>query len=107
MEVIFFYAEWCGHCENMQGKWTSFVNANKGKGIAFKKIESEVIPPKFSGLVDGFPTFVVFKNGKVVKKVSGEQDDLQFLLAHASGDARGSARRRHTRRTRRTRRLRR
>ena len=103
MEVIFFYADWCGHCENMQYKWTKFVNANKGSGIAFKKIESEVIPSKFSGLVDGFPTFVVFKDGKVVKKLSGEQDDLQFLLRGGAG----GRRRRHTRRTRRTRRLRR
>jgi thiol-disulfide isomerase/thioredoxin len=101
--IIFFYADWCGHCERMQEPWNKFVASHKSdKLITTEKIESEKIPSKYSSIVNGFPCFAVFVNDKLFKKLEGEQDNLEELLtpAPAGGKRRSGSRGGLTRRVR-------
>lgn len=88
--IIFFYADWCGHCQRMQEPWNKFVATHKSdKSITTEKIESEKIPSKYGSIVNGFPCFAVFVNDKLVKKLEGEQDNLEDLLATSTTSAGG------------------
>ena len=56
--IVFFYANWCGHCNKMKDEWNKFENEYNGKnGIKVIKIENEEDKSlmKLHG-VNGFPT---------------------------------------------------
>ena len=56
--IVFFYANWCGHCNKMKDEWNKFENEYNGKnGIKVIKIENKEDKSlmKLHG-VNGFPT---------------------------------------------------
>ena len=65
-----FHASWCPHCVNS----VAFVEelANKYDTIRFVQIDFDANKDLVQEYgVDGFPTFIVFKEGKIAEKISG------------------------------------
>ena len=75
---VWFYAEWCGHCRDMHHDWEELTN-NNTHNVNLAKIEHDYVsgvennPP-----VQGYPTIVLYKNGKVVGIYQGERKQEAF-----------------------------
>lgn len=99
--AIFYYAEWCPHCKNMQKPWSELdkENSNTAK---FVKMESKHMPedlhiPK----MEGYPHYVLVKGGMVSRSFGGEMPKEQ-LKAKLLGGLRGGRRRTRASKLRRT-----
>lgn len=75
---VWFYAEWCGHCRDMHNDWEELKNNNR-HNVRLAKVEHDFVsgiennPP-----VQGYPTIVLYKNGKVVGIYQGERKQEAF-----------------------------
>ena len=70
--LVDFFATWCGPCQMMAPIIDEMVNEYKDKGIKIGKLnidENQEIAFKYN--VMSIPTFLIFKNGKVVAKKAG------------------------------------
>ena len=76
LKLVDFYTTWCGYCKNQDlvlkelsdnGFWIGKVDCDKNQ-----KIASDYG-------VTGFPSFVLFKNGKTEAKFSGYHTKSQLL----------------------------
>ena len=64
---IEFYAPWCGHCKKLAPTWEEVATELKGK-VNVAKVdvtENQALGQQFG--VKGFPTLLLFKNGKMEK----------------------------------------
>lgn len=66
LKLVEFYTTWCGYCkkqkpelEKLEKIWIGLVDAD----------ESPAIAAKYD--VSGFPTFIIFKDGKALDRFSG------------------------------------
>lgn len=75
--VILYYADWCPHCQTMKPEWDKFAQSGK---VNCAEIESKQLDqlPEHKGNVQGFPTIVMSKNGKVVETYQGERSQKGF-----------------------------
>ena len=85
--LIWFYADWCGHCTDMKPEWDLLEKRcknNKKLNVAkVKDTLKENISPNMSNNVMGFPTIRFFNNGKLQDEYSGNRNNnafLEFLL---------------------------
>lgn len=72
--LVLLYADWCGHCKKIEPEWSDASSKSNGRmlqrNVGAKDVSKETadenkeIMDKFN--VDGFPTILVFQNGKVV-----------------------------------------
>lgn len=72
--VVSFYAEWAPTCDEVGGKLKDFKK-DQGENIKMIKIDfdkNEVVARKLN--VVGVPTVILFKEGNVLYKSSGEVD---------------------------------
>ena len=74
LKLIEVYTTWCGYCqqqkselEQMDKVWIGIVDADKSPEIA-KKYQ-----------VSGFPTFLIFKDGKQIDRFSGLRDKEEIM----------------------------
>lgn len=74
--IVWFYAEWCGHCQAMKEEWEKFEDAmrNSSMDIYIAKVNDAYndkldIPHS----VSGFPTILYFENGVQKGTHSGER----------------------------------
>jgi thiol-disulfide isomerase/thioredoxin len=75
---VWYYAEWCGHCKNMEQEWKDF-STKPPKGINVAKIESTIIPQmKNDPGVVGYPTIKLYNNGNEVTNYDGERTAKSF-----------------------------
>lgn len=67
-KLVLFYADWCGHCKSMMKDWDEaskvvgggMIKINVGNGTdKDRDIMNEY-------MVEGFPTIIIFNNGKKV-----------------------------------------
>ena len=80
VKLVEFYTTWCGYCkkqklelEAMDKVWIGLIDADKEAAIAAKYN------------VSGFPTFLIFKNGKEVERFSGlkqKEDIMSRIMQH-------------------------
>lgn len=64
--LVLFYAPWCPHCKTMMGDWNRLRKRNMD-GLRIVKVNCDEQPKmaeKYN--VKGFPTIVLFKNGKKI-----------------------------------------
>lgn len=77
--LVDFYASWCPHCKNIAADVTAVSDALVGKAKVGKLDVDESPETAKKYEVRGTPTFIVFKNGQEVEKVSGERKK-DFLM---------------------------
>ncbi len=80
---VLVYAEWCGHCQNFKPEYIKF--ADKAQFIHVYALDSDLnenIKNSFDDSkfpIRGFPTLLLFKNGKPVEEYSGERTASALL----------------------------
>ena len=89
--VIYFYMIGCPHCEHMRPAWNDAKK--KMKGVEVKEKESQEVENGDS--VQSFPTIVLYKNGKEVKRMEGSREKGDDILKELKL-SRGSPRRGRT-----------
>ena len=79
--LIDFYADWCGPCKAMAPVVEELAKEYEGKAKVGKinTDENQDIAIEYS--VMSIPTFIVFKDGKAVKKMIGMQDKRTLIAA--------------------------
>lgn len=68
--IVDFWAEWCGPCKMMHPILESIENSRTD--IAIAKVNVDNVPElsvKYG--ITSIPTFILFKNGEIVKKAVG------------------------------------
>jgi protein disulfide-isomerase-like protein len=76
-KLVLFYADWCGHCKQFKPIWEETASEiNKGGkkimisvNVGEKDDMSSKLSEKYK--VDGFPTVVIFSNGKMTSSYDG------------------------------------
>lgn len=85
VELLDFYADWCGPCQVMEPIFEEVEEEYQGK-VEFKRIDVDKETQKAGEFqVFGIPTFVVMKDGKEVDRRSGampKQALKQWLDSH-------------------------
>jgi len=81
--LVDFYAPWCGPCQIMAPIVEEMIKENKDENVKIGKLnvdENQAVAGKYG--VMSIPTFLVFKNGKVVRnKVGyGDKEELEQLI---------------------------
>lgn len=79
---MFFYATWCGPCKTLAPMVEELANQYSGQ-IKFVKINADSAQTLLEHFdIQGFPTLLLFKNGKAIEKILGltTATDLQIRL---------------------------
>ncbi|MBQ6461435.1 thioredoxin [Candidatus Saccharibacteria bacterium] len=72
MEILDFYADWCGPCQMMKPIMEEFEKAHPEVKITAVNIdEDEEIADKYG--VSGIPCIVILKDGKEINRAVGVQ----------------------------------
>lgn len=83
--VVFFYMIGCPHCDAMRPAWNDAKKKLKSK-VEIKEVESKDVTSNDN--VSSFPTLVVLKDGKEVKRVEGKRTsggEIETALALRGG----------------------
>lgn len=97
--VVYFYMIGCPHCEAMRPAW---VHAKKTmKGVDVKEKESRDV--EMTDGVQSFPTIVMYKNGKEVKRIEGSREKGSQIVSELGLKRGNTLRRRSYRGKRKTR----
>lgn len=80
VKLIEFYTSWCGYCKKQQPEleamdkiWIGQIDADEEPSIAAKYN------------INAFPTFLIFKNGKLAERFSGmhkKEDLMARIMKH-------------------------
>jgi thioredoxin 1 len=73
--VFYFTADWCGPCKKVRPVVEELIKDGYSFQIIDVDIEKELVK-KFE--ISSVPTFVLFKNEKSVKRISGAQTKTQL-----------------------------
>ncbi len=81
---ILYYVEWCPHCKVVKPEWEKLQKDDELKMVEIKKVNCEENEDVVNELgIEGFPTILYTKNGKV-EPYNGEreyEEFKQFLLS--------------------------
>lgn len=84
-KLVWFYANWCGHCKSMAEGWdNACAKVNKENKTKMVKInvgennnDQKKIVDKYK--ITGYPTILVLDNGKIVNTYEGERNENSFI----------------------------
>ena len=82
--LVDFFASWCGPCQLMSPIVEEIIKENRDKNVKIGKLnidENQEIATQYDIL--GIPTFLVFKNGKVIDKKTNycDKEEIEQLIA--------------------------
>jgi len=83
-----FFVPWCGHCQRLAPIWEQLAYKAESATVKIAEVDCS----KYGKLcdqnkVDGYPTLILFKNGKRVQEYPGKRtvsELLAFVQKHAS-----------------------
>lgn len=78
MWLVWYFADWCGHCHSMKPEWDSLKNNNTHNVNLAKVRDDYQNKIGLDAPVQGYPTIILVKNGKVAKTFSGERTADSF-----------------------------
>lgn len=79
--LVDFHAEWCGPCKMMAPELKKFAQNNQDK-VRVLKVDIDKNQPTASEFnIQGVPTLILFKNGKVLWRQSGAMNSRQIADA--------------------------
>ena len=75
-QMVLFYADWCGHCNNFKPEWNKLKQTNDVPGVSFNDEDctNGLTPLAKQHNVKGFPT-LVFINGGNAQQYNGERSE--------------------------------
>ena len=80
-KLVWFYADWCGHCKSMKTEWDTASSKVDGKMVKInlgdsKDSKVEEISKKYN--IQGFPTILLLDNGEIQETYEGERKASDF-----------------------------
>lgn len=76
--LVDFHATWCGPCKQMAPELTRYARENTGK-LRVIKVDIDKNQQAASQFhIQGVPTLILFKNGKVLWRKSGAMSAMQI-----------------------------
>lgn len=84
--IVAFYSPTCPHCVDMKDSYIEFAQSAKFLDVfAFNRSVNSVLYEKIQfdnpNLIRGVPTFIFYKNGKVLETYQGDRSPSDFLQA--------------------------
>jgi thioredoxin 1 len=77
--LVDFYADWCGPCKAMSPVIQEVAKAVQGKARVIKVDIDKSVQAAQAYQVQAVPTFIIFKNGKIVWRYSGMIDKSSLI----------------------------
>ena len=81
--IVLFFADWCGHCQNLKPAWNQVADKLKSKrNIQVLEVEDthlDAIPKKYKKSLLGYPSIQKFKGGKLVEQFTGNRTPEEIL----------------------------
>ena len=79
--MVWFYADWCGHCKNMEHEWSKLEqNCSKNNNINLARVRDDSINQVSNKTeVNGFPTISLYNNGQPVEQYSGDRTNEALM----------------------------
>ena len=87
-QLLFFLANWCGHCKNLKPELIKFADVAQFIKVgaidsdAQKELLEKMQGPGSPIKIKGYPTIWIYKNGKPLREYTGE-NNAKGLLAEA------------------------
>ena len=81
--VVAYTADWCGHCQRLKPHWDKFQKKCSRKKTTRPITVANCDVPKYAGnafyadKVQGFPTILAFKDGKMIGNFSPEDGNRE------------------------------
>lgn len=74
--VVLFYAPWCPHCKDLMPTWNKLAQKHSGNSaVELKKVNCDEHPEEAQKhKVEGYPTIIMFRNGREVAKFDATQN---------------------------------
>ena len=97
--AMWFYANWCGHCKEMESEWANVEQQCKRKNINVVKVRDDYKHLVNGGLgenVMGFPKIIMVSKGKEVAEHQGMRNSneiMNTILKHLTPMNRRSSKR--------------
>jgi thioredoxin 1 len=84
--LVDFYADWCGPCKAMNPIIKEVAKAIEGKARVIKVDIDKSVQAAQTYQVQAVPTFIIFKNGKIIWRHSGmiDKNSLMTVLTQNS-----------------------
>lgn len=77
--LVDFYADWCGPCKAMSPVIQEVATAVQGKARVIKVDIDKSVQASQAYQVQAVPTFIIFKNGKIIWRYSGMIDKHSLI----------------------------
>ena len=83
-KLVWFYADWCGHCKNMHTDWDRAASQMNGDDVKMVKVNCgnpkdkahQSITRKYD--ISGYPTIMLLENGEPISEYKDGRTEQDF-----------------------------